>query len=92
MDQAELFVLDPDGFKKVTVKRFENEDYGTEVVYLQKGKEKTKLRTGFLYRDGFPRAITGDAVVKKFIPESDVLAVVLSIELLKPSELNPPRQ
>jgi len=87
VDQVDLLVLDPDGFKRVTIKRWEDEDYGTEVVFLHKGKKKTKLRTGFLAKNDYPRKviITGGS---QYVHDDDVMGVILNVELLKNSELN----
>lgn len=86
IQEAELFVLDPDGFKKVTIKPI-NWNAGwdwLEVVYLQRKKENTKLRTGTLTtKDGLK---VGDHHAN----QDEVYGEIVKVELLKPSELNPP--
>src|SRR5579885_2872166 len=52
IEEAELFILDPDGFKKVTI--VSREPYGGDtVVYLHNRGKGSKLRTGwFIEKDG----------------------------------------
>jgi hypothetical protein len=87
VDEVKLFVLDPDGFKRVTIKRWDCEDYGTDVVYLHKGRKKTKLRTGYLAKNDYPRKII-ISNGSQFVHEDDVMGVIVEVELLKNSELN----
>lgn len=89
IQEADLFVLDTDGFKKVTIKRIDWDAcwISIEVVYLQRKKEQTKLRTGTLIdKDGIK--ICGPYRVHL----DDVYGEIVKVELLKTSELNPPRQ
>lgn len=92
IERAELFILDPDGFKKVTVKKFDNnthhnEDYGGKIVYLQHAHNHTQLRTGEMDRDGKIAHITPSGSSHLYVHERDLIGVVTHIEMLKPSEL-----
>ena len=90
VDQVDLFVLDPDGFKRVTIKRLEDEDYGTEVVFLYKGRKKPRLRTGYLAKNDYPRKIIISRGFQ-YVHVDDIMGVILNVELLKNSELNTSR-
>ena len=92
IQEAELFVLDPDGFKKVTIKRIDW-DAGwewLEVVFLQHKKEKTRLRTGTLStKDSMKIECHSHSY---HISSDEIYGEIVKFELLKASELNPPRQ
>jgi hypothetical protein len=87
---VELFVLDPDGFKKITIKAFPEVPYNVDglerrdVVYLQRRKNKTKLRTGELVsKDAYPRCYVFDG---GFIEWDDCFGLITQAEMLKPKE------
>jgi hypothetical protein len=90
IEAAELFVLDPDGFKKVTIKSFPEVPYNVDglaehdVVYLQRRHNKTKLRTGMLVsKDAYPRCYV---IGGGFIEWDDCFGIITHAEMLKGKE------
>ena len=89
IQEAELFILDPDGFKKVYIKSFPEVPYDaygryetTNVVYVQRKHKKTRLRTSQLIgKDAYPRCkVEGPG----FIEWEDCLGIIIKTEMLKP--------
>lgn len=84
IQQAELFVLDMNTFKKVTVVPFTSETptygVGLEVVYLHNRGQGSKLRTSqIIDKDGFKVADQPGG----HIDEKDIVGVVIKTEILK---------
>lgn len=80
IDKAELFILDPDGFKKVTIER--GISYGPwPIVYLSHHGKKSKLRTGTLIGDD-----GGDRLKileEGYIDPQHCFGTVINVEVLK---------
>ncbi len=81
-ETIELFVLDPDAFKKVTVKALPKFTWasGCRVVYIHNGGKEHKLRTGYIIdKDGFKVSEEPGG----HIDENNVIGLVVKEEVLK---------
>lgn len=77
IQEAELFVLDPDGFKKVTIKPMPEHFDCERVVYLQRRRNKTKLQTGILTTASeYPRVRVNGI----FVEREDVFGIIVKEE------------
>lgn len=83
--QAELFILDPNGFKRVTIVRWDCEDSpslsGAIIVYLSHGGKKSKLRTGLFYDKD--RGNRCRILEEGFIDWEHCFGIVVKEEMLK---------
>lgn len=90
IDSAELFILDPEAFKKVTIVRHDCETSpplvsGTPIVYLHNRGKSSKLRTGmFIDKDG----LKVDNQPGGYIEMKHVFGIIVKEELLKEKDSN----
>jgi hypothetical protein len=94
IQEAELFILDPDAFKKVTIVLPDHSNpnydynklcyYGEHVVFLYNRGKGSKLRTGLIIeKDGFKVAEQPGS----HIDPKDILGTIVKVEILKKKEL-----
>lgn len=80
--QADLFVLDPDGFKKVTIMPLTNAIGYSNVVFLSR---KGRLLTGTVMKDEYDDSRV-NIVEEGYVAREYVFGHIINIEMLKGKE------
>lgn len=84
IEQAELFILDPDAFKKVTIERGFHECF--DVVYLSNHGRKSKLRTGTISCKTDPEDGRVQIVGVGYLDVQYCYGHIVKVEILKTKE------